>query len=425
MANSFPKEELVLFDDMMQEFEDQLSLSLQVDVYRGISDQDAERADNKFWRPKPSIAVSYDGTDQTGNFKDQTTLTVPVTLGYQKSSPFTLNASELRDSLAEGRLGRPAIQKLASDINLAVTTRAMLQAGRVIKRTTAATGYDDMAQADSSFNEIGVPAGDRYAWIPTRDYNNMAGNLQVASRSFGNPKSDKAYSDNYVGPVAGFNTYKGDFGLRLQAAAGGAGITMDTLDVTAQYYVPVSRRTATTGESENVDNRYQQIAVSTTAGVVAGDRFTVATVYDVHAVSKANTGQLKTFTVISNDDATHLTISPPMITNQVVTDAGSQYQNCTITTKAANSAIVFLNTVASTPTIFWKKEALVLIPGRYAVPADAGVSVVRATTKQGIDVVLQRFYDINTMKTKYRYDTMFGVGLLEPDMAGIILYSQS
>lgn len=425
MGNAFPKEEVVLFEDMMQEFEDQLSLSMQVDVYRGLSDQDAERADNVFWRPKPSIAVSYDGADQTGNFKDQTTLAVPVTLGYQKSSPFQLDAKELRDSLAEGRLGRPAIQKLASDINLAVTTRAMLQATRVVKRTTAATGYDDMAQADSSFNEIGVPAGDRYSWIPTRDYNNMANNLQVASRSFGNSKSDRAYSDNYVGPVAGFNTYKGDFGLRLQAAAGGAGITMSTLDAASQYYVPVSRRTATTGESGNVDNRYQQITVSTTVGVVAGDRFTVATVNDVHAISKANTGQLKPFTVISNDDATHLTISPPMITNQVVTDAGAQYQNCEITTKAANSALVFLNTVASTPTIFWKKEALVLIPGRYAVPNDAGVSVVRASTKQGIDVVLQRFYDINTMKTKYRYDTMFGVGLLEPDMAGIILFSQS
>lgn len=423
MANAFPKEEIVAFEDTMQEFEDQLSLSTQVDVYRGLSDQEAERAENTIRRPQPSIAASYDGTDQTANFKDQTVLSVPVTLGYSRSSPFTLTAAELRDSLAEGRLGRAAIQKLASDVNLAVTRRVLLQATRVIKRSGAATGYDDIALADSSFNEIGVPSMDRHAWIPTRDYNNMAGNLASRATMTGKPTS--AYEENYVGKVSGFNTYKGDFGIRLPAAGGGAGITMSTLDAAAQYYVPVARRNAATGEGENVDNRYQQVTWSTTAGVVAGDRFTVATVNDVHHISKADTGQLKPFTVISVDSGTVVTISPPMITNQVITDAGTQYQNCVISTKAANSAIVFLNTVACTPTIFWKKEALVLVPGRYAVPTDAGVSVQRAKTKQGLEVVLQRFYDINTMKTKYRYDILFGVGLVEPEMAGLILFSQT
>jgi len=87
--------------------------------------------------------------------------------------------------------------------------------------------------------------------------------------------------------------------------------------------------------------------VSSTASVAAGDSFTVAALNAVHHITKGDTGQLKTFRVISVDSATTMTISPPMITNQVAADASAQYQNCVINTKAANSAIVFLNTVTA------------------------------------------------------------------------------
>jgi len=46
-------------------------------------------------------------------------------------------------------------------------------------------------------------------------------------------------------------------------------------------------------------------------------------------------------------------------------------------------------------------------------------------TDQGIEIVLQKQYDIDTMKTKYRWDTRFGVVMTQPQMAGIVLFSQS
>ena len=61
-----------------------------------------------------------------------------------------------------------------------------------MKRTVAASGFDDVAQCDAIFNEQGIPSYERYLALSTRDYNGMANNLQVASRSFGNGKSDKA-----------------------------------------------------------------------------------------------------------------------------------------------------------------------------------------------------------------------------------------
>lgn len=424
MSNSFSKEERVAFEDILEGFNDALVLSKNVAVYN--TDQTMmERTNNVIWRPQPYVAVSYTGTDMTANFDDYTQLSVPATIGFSKSVPFILSATELRDSLQEGRLGDAAKQKLASDVNVAIMNAAANYGSLVVKRTVAASGYDDVAQCDAIMNEQGVQNFDRYLALSSRDYNGMANNLSTASRSFGNKKSDNAYERSYVGMVAGFDTYKLDYANRLAAAAGGGSLTIDTRDVGANYYVPVATQTAVTGESSNVDNRFQTITISSTTSVAAGDCFTVAALNAVHHITKGDTGQLKTFRVVSVDSATTMTITPPMITNQVANDASAQYQNCVINTKASNSAIVFLNTVAASINPFWQKDALEILPGRYAVPSDAGAAIMRASTDQGIEVVMQKQYDINTMKTKYRLDTLFGVVNKQPEMSGILLFSQS
>lgn len=422
MANTFSKEERVAFELLLEGFQDALVLSRNVSTYS--TDQvTMERTSDTIWRPQPYIAQSFDGQDQTLNFKEYTQLSVPARIGYAKSVPFVLTAKELRDALQEQRLGQSAKQKLASDINVAVMNVAAQQGTLVVKRTSAASGFDDVAQCEAIFNEQGIQDFDRYLALSTRDYNGMASNLAGRQTMQGKPVT--AYEKAYVGTVASFETYKLDYANRLAAAAGGAGITMSTLDAAANYYIPKATSTASTGEVGNVDNRFQTITVSTTANVAAGDAFTVATLNAVHHITKGDTGQLKTFRVISVDSGTTMTISPPMITNQVADDASAIYQNCTIGTKAANSALVFLNTVSAYANPFWQKDAIEILPGRYAVPADAGTAVMRASTDQGIELVMQKFYDINTMKTKYRVDTLFGVVNKQPEMSGIILFSQT
>lgn len=422
MANDFSKEERVAFEQMLEGFQDALVLSRNVSVFNTDMTM-MERTSDVIWRPQPYIAQSFDGTDQTANFQQMTQLSVPATIGYKKSSPWIMSATELRDSLQEGRLGDAAKQKLASDVNVAVMTVAALQGTLIVKRTTAAAGFDDVAQAEAIMNEQGISSFDRYLALSTRDYNGMASNL--ASRSTMQGKPVTAYEKAYVGTVASFETYKLDYANRLAAAAGGAGLTMDTRDSATNYYTPKATRTATTGETSNVDNRYQTITISSTTNVAAGDCFTVAALNAVHHITKGDTGQLKTFRVISVDSATTMTISPPMITGQGGTDAELQYQNCVINTKASNSAIVFLNTVAAYANPFWQKDAFELLPGRYAVPGDSGAAVMRASTDQGIELVFQKQYDINTMKTKFRLDAMFGVVCKQPEMAGLMLFSQT
>jgi len=425
MSNSFSKEERVAFEDLLEGFQDALVLSRNVSIYN--TDQTMmERANNTIWRPQPYIAQSVNSTPGTplAGYQGMTQLAVPATLGFSKTVPWEMTTLELRDALQEGRLGESAKQKLASDINIAIMNAAAGLGSLVVPIAAAAGDYDDVALCDAIMNEQGVPDYDRFMALSSRDYNGLAGNLVGTARSFGNQKSDKAYERSYVGMVAGFDTYKMDYANRQAAAAGGAGLTINTLDAAVNYYIPQATSTSVGGKI-NVDNRYQTVTISSTAGVAAGDAFTIAAVNAVHHITKGDTGQLKTFRVISVTDGTHMVISPPIISNQVAADASAQYQNCVVNTKAANSAIVFLNTVAGYANPFWQKDAMEILPGRYAVPSDAGTAVMRASTDQGIELVMQKFYDIDTMKTKYRLDTLFGVMNKQPEMSGIMMFSQN
>ncbi|HFD2140510.1 TPA: P22 phage major capsid protein family protein [Acinetobacter baumannii] len=418
MSNNFSKEERVAFEDLLEGFQDALVLSKLVNKYR-MSDVEAERSNNTIWRPMPYIATSYDGMDQTGNFKDKTQLSVPATIGYKKSSPWILDAQELRDQLQENRLGDAAKQKLASDINVAVTKVASLQGTLVVKRTGAATGFDDVALADAIMNEQGIPMNDRRIALATRDYNSMAGDLAKRQNVVG--KVQTAYDRAYIGDVAGFDAFKLDYSERLGAATA-TGVTIGAAN---QFYAPKATSTAATGEVGNVDNRYQTITVAVTGGALKeGDAFTVAGVESVHQITKQATGQLKTFRVVKVNSPTSVVISPPIISAQGGSEAEKQYQNVSAT--PANGAVItMLNTATAYANPFWHRDAIELIPARYAVPTNAGAAVMRATTDQGIELVFQKQYDINTMKTKYRLDTMFGVVMVNPEMAGIELFNQT
>jgi len=421
MANDFSKEEKVAFEDVCEGFEDGLVMSKNMNIYR-TDDQTMERTGDVINRPMPYIMTSHDGSDATADFDDVTQLTVPATIGYDKHVSWIMSATELRDALQEGRIADAARQRLASDVNVASMNVSAYQGSLVVKRTVAATGFDDVALCEAIMNEQGVPSYDRFLALSTRDYNGMAGNLAGRATMQGKPMN--AYERAYVGPVASFETFKMDSSIRLAAAGGGAGLTITTLAAGGNVYVPAATSVATTGQRSNVDNRFQSTVWSSTASVVAGDCFTIATVNAVHHITKEDTGQLKTFRVVSVDDATHATITPPLITAQGGTQPELQYQNCTVGTPAANSAIVFLNTVAAYANIFWHKDSLELLPGRLVIPSD-GVAVMRATLDNGLEVVMQKQYDIDIRKFKIRIDTRFGVVNKNTEMNGIILFSQT
>jgi hypothetical protein len=425
VANAFNKEERVAFDQMIEGFQDALVLSKNVSKYQ-TDGTTMERAADTIWRPQPYIARSFDGMDTTANFADQTQLSVPATLGFQKNSPWQMDAKELRDALQEGRLGDAAKQKLTSDINVALLNVASLQGTIVVKRTTAATGFDDVAAADAAMNEIGVQMNDRALALSTRDYNSMAGNLAARQNVVG--KVLTAYDRAFVGNIAGFDTFKMDYALRQLVAVPGAGVTINGAN---QRYVPRATSTAGTGERNNVDNRYQSLNLTVGAGgaIKAGDCFTIPLVESVHLITKQPTGQLKTFRIISitsgggTAGANVVVISPPIIAaDSAPTAAETQYKNVTAT--PINTApFTFLNTTSAGINPFWQKDSIELLP---SVPGQnvGGLDFMRATTDQGLTVQMTRQGAINDLTGKYRWDCWFGVANLNPEMNGLEMFSQ-
>jgi hypothetical protein len=426
MANAFSKEEIVAFDEMIEGFDDQLVLSNLVSV-KNTDQVQMARTNDIMWRPQPYVATSFDGRDQTINFRQYTQLSVPATIGFRKSVPFQFDDGEYRDELQSGRLGEAAIQRLSSDINLAVNAVVTNQGTLFVKRPSIAVGFDDIAQVDTLLNAQGINYSGRNLALSSSDYNSMVSDLQKNTRSLDNDISARALREAYLGRVGSIDTFKLDYAPRKAAAAGGGGITIDTRAASAggvNVYVPKATSVATTGESGNVDNRFQRVTVSSTTNVAAGDAFTIAGQEACHQITKQTTGALRTFRVISVDSATTMTISPPLITGSGGTQAELSYQNVVQTATASNSAIVFLNTAAGFLNPFWMKNSIEILPGKVAIPSGAGVEVMRGSTKQGFELVMQKAVDIKTGQILCRYDTAFGVVNLQPQMNGVMMFSQ-
>ncbi len=422
MANQFNKEERVAFEQILEGFQDAEVMSRNVRKY-STDQQSMERSQDTIWRPQPYIMNSFDGQDQSANFNDKTQLAVPASINIEKSVPWIMTATELRDALQEDRLGDGARQKLASDINVAILNTASNTGSLVVPIAAAATGYANVALVEAIMNEQGVPSYDRVLALSTRDYNGMAADL--ANRETMNEKPISAYERSYVGKIASFDTWKLDYSRRL-AAASGSSLTVAT-NSAATFYTPVSiSASPTTSERINVDNRFDTITISATTNVAVGDCFTVTGLNAVHQITKEDTGQLKTFRVIEVVDGTNLKITPPMIDPDAGAGAESeiQYQNCVLNTASATSAINWLNIDATAINPFWQMDAMEILPGRYAVPEDAGAYTMKGSTDSGLELCMTKQFDINTYKTKYRLDTRFGVVNKAPEMSGILLFSQ-
>lgn len=422
-ANGFSKEERVMFDELLAGYDDALVASKLVNIYQ--TDQTMmERTNDQIWRTQPYINQTFSGLDQTANFGDVVQLSVPAYINTIRSSPWVLTANELRDALQEGRIRDGARQRLASDINVDVNSAICNLGSLVIKRTAAASGFDDVALIDSIMNEQGVPMEDRSALYSSRDYNSMASNLAGRGTVAGIVQT--AYEKAFVNRVSGIDVFKMDYAPRL-AAATATGVVINGAN---QRYVPTAfSLTAGTLTPVNTDNRFQNLAITVGASTVkVGDCFTIAGVNAVHHITKQDTGQLKTFRVVSivsgGGGTGTIQITPPIIAaDSAPTAAESQYKNVTAT-PANGAAIVFLNTAAAAMNPFFYKGAVDLLPGRLVWPADAGIAVMSGTTDQGLQLTMTKQAEIKTGKINFRVDTKYGVAVTNTEMCGIELFNQ-
>lgn len=422
MANKLLKQELVMFDDVIADFEEALVYTQAAETFNLGDAATSARANDTVWRPVPLEVESQEGLDQTGNFNGDTELAVPVTVDRVRSVPGTINSRELRDARVLKRKGEAAKKKLASDVNDALRRQVAFYGSIVDTQSGPATGFDDVASLMAKFDDLGVPEEDRMAFYSSRDMVKMASDL--ASRQTLAGKTLSAYEKAYINEIAGFAVHKDASGIYLPASTA-AGVTVNGAD---QRHVPkATEKNEVTGEEHNVDNRSMKLNVSVTGGALkVGDAFTIAGVYAVHHKNKQVTQELKTFRVTKVVNSGQVEIMPAIVTDDHddATTVESVYKNVSAT-PAAGAAITMLNQNAGYANTAFVKGALEFIPSTLALDPQDGWASTKATLSNGLTIYYTRQGDINNLSTKYRWDVVFGAALLNPEMAGIQLFNQA
>lgn len=419
--NNFTKEELVAFDEMVQDFEEELVYDKLAENYTIGTPLQASRANDTIWRMQPLQVNSHEGLDQTGNFVGHTELAVPVTVNRVRSVPSTVNSLELRDANILKRKAKAAKTELASKVNDALRRQLAFYASIVDSRTGKAKGFDDVASLMTKFDERGLPNENRIAVYSTRDMVSMVSDL--ASRQTMTGKTQTAYEKAYVNEIAGFDIMRDNSSVYLPAATA-TGVTVNGGN---QRHIPKATiKNEATGDENNVDNRSMLLNINVGGGKMqVGDAFTIAGVYAVHHKNKQVTGDLKTFRVIRVVSSTQVEIVPSIVCDDYVgaTTAESSYKNVSAT-PASGAAITMLNKRAAHVNTAFIKGALELLPSTLAIDPQDGWLSTKATLSNGITLYYTRQGDINDLSKKVRWDIAFGTAMLNPEMGAIQLFNQ-
>jgi hypothetical protein len=407
MANSLTKAAEVAFEEFVEGYDAACVLSKEVQTR--YPDQTAmQRAGDTEYLPQDFGAVLQTGLDISGGADDDVIdRMVPLTYRTPDNVRYALDSKEMRDERLMKEKGKAAAERLAAEVETQMGATIAAQAGIVIKKV-GALAWTDGALAEAQLLIRGANNGEKKLFINPMDYLAISGDL--GNKAYMGDLSKSAYERSQIPNIAGFRTFRTDqvsnvtvTGTVTSTLVNGAGQAL-TVAAMSGDVIQDNRRMVLNCDGVNVAN------------VKAGDAFTLPNVFAVHQISKASTGQLQTFRVLANA-AGALTITPAIITT-------GQYQNVTAS-PADNAPLTFLNTATAPANIFYTKDSCVLSYGRLEFPSDGGPKVMTARTKQGVPLVMSYGFDHLKAKTTFRFTTMYGCTVLQPERCGVIIANQS
>jgi len=330
------------------------------------------------------------------------------TVDKQKGVDFNFTSSDLTLSVEQlqKRVMEPAMNRLVNEIakdcldtyykgtyNWAGT------AGQVIN------SYADFAKGPERLDEMAVPQEDRNAVLGPADHWALLGSqtalfIQDAARG--------AYREGTLGRIGGVAMYSSAItpthttGTRddttpiAAAASGDQSVSYDTAKNTWSQSLVIS------GAENN-------------STLLAGDVFTIADVYMVNPITKALTGILQQFVVLTSATAVGtditVTISPPIIFTgphqTVVLSTGTFASNALVNVGAAATAY--------RQNLVYHKNAYALAMVPMELPAGA-VNPARQT-RNGLSVRVIPAYDSINDVSAWRLDVLYGRAVIDPRLA--------
>jgi hypothetical protein len=212
--------------------------------------------------------------------------------------------------------------------------------------------------------------------------------------------ANPAYRDGNLGMVGNVDTYMTQ---NVPTHTVGSDVTTVTVNQSV---------TTSTISYNDVKNSMQQTITIAGGTLNAGDVFTIADVYEVNPVTKASTGNLKQFTVVSYSSNT-LVLSPAIIWTGAHQTAAIASGVTDLNTKAI-TAVGTASTGYAQNMIF-RKDAFALVTVPLVAPPGA-VDVSRQSYK-GMNVRVIPVYDGTNDVSKWRLDVLYGVKTIDPRQA--------
>ena len=407
MANSLIKDVHTLVDETVQKTDILAGWTKQLPTF-AMGDMEGQRYEDVEYVPEAYRFEAIDGITSNADNSDAQSLTdrlIPI----RRNKSFNIKSSITTKELRDPRLRAMAVDGFAREIRNKIDTHCYLkvmQKAQMVSQLDAATATQgDVADAEIMMIDNGLSMFQKKIFFSLPHYKDLSTSLANNPQYSGMPED--AYKRGIIpNQVAGFDqAMRADYRLSLPAStATGVTVTGD------QSHTVVTKD----GNDNYVDNRQMSLTVSATANIAVGGKFTIAGVNRLNPEVREDVGELQTFTVLSVDSGTTLTVSPAIVATGV-------FRNCSAI--AANtSAITFLNTTVSAPSIFYAEDSIKLIPGNLPVPNDAGgVEAVTATTEQGLPMRFTYWYDPDAEVMFLKAVVFFDCEVWLPNQVGVMI----
>jgi hypothetical protein len=341
------------------------------------------------------VRLPIQGTVRTGQAwagQDISEQYTTMVLNYQKGMDFSMSSKERKldlNSMTEQIL-KPYIVRLANEVDkdiLEVATKACYQAVGTPGSTPSA--LSTFLGAGKLLTNQTCPRGkgERHLMLDADTEASMVDQLKGLFQN--DSKLASQYDSGEMGYVAGMN-WNVDQNVYTHTAG----------TYTAQGKVSGANQTG----SSLITNTW----TSGGTALKAGDRFTIANVFDVNPVTKSTLKNLKQFVVLQ--DIADTTGAITMSISPAIVGPGDPYQNVSALPADAAQLTMFSASGTVSPTnILWNEEAVSLAIVPLEKPDGVNNASMKYDDQSGVGLRYIEWYDGDTDLWKSRFDVVYGI----------------
>lgn len=343
---------------------------------------------------KPVKFTVSDGATRVAQDVTETSTSIVVDKRKHVSWDFSTSDLTLKIEEYSKRYIQPAIGALADQVDLDILALASNVYNSVGTPGTTPNAFSILGDAATKLDNEAVPQMDRSCVL------SPAANWATADALKGllNPSMSTDFvRKGSLGRLANAEVYSTQNISRITTGARGG--------------TPLVNGASQTGSSLVTDGWSNSV----TGVVKTGDVFTIAGVYAVNPVNKANTGVLRQFVVTANANSGASTGPATISISPAITTSGA-YQTVNAG-PADDAALTMVGSAATTypANLMFHRDAFALVTVPLELPQ--GASFKARASANGLSVRVINDYDIDNDVDIIRLDILYGVKTLYPEFA--------